>query len=42
MTLGVAKAAPASGVRSAGLRATSDITTNCNPINAPADEPTIT
>jgi hypothetical protein len=42
-TLGVANALPArSSTCEAGRSARSVITTNCKPIRAPADEPTIT
>lgn len=40
--VGVANAAPASAARTTGLSAMSAMTTNCNPIKAPAAEPTIT
>jgi hypothetical protein len=41
MMVGVANALPACGVAT-GRSATSVMTTNCNPISAPADDPTMT
>jgi hypothetical protein len=40
--VGVAKAAPARCMSFTGFSAISVITTNCNPISAPAAEPTMT
>src|SRR5689334_7672769 len=41
-TVGVAKAGPASSAWTGGRSATRVITTNCNPMSAPAAEPTMT
>jgi hypothetical protein len=42
-TLGVEKAPPAcASARAIGVSAMSVMTTNCKPMSAPADEPTIT
>jgi len=40
--VGVANAGPASAARGGDLSAMSVMTTNCNPVSAPADEPTMT
>jgi hypothetical protein len=42
MMVGLANAAPAAAACIGGLSSISVITTNCNPMSAPAAEPTIT